>query len=252
MRFCFVTIFVFFIAGCVTKFVAVKKPENIAEYLAKIDAYNRQIEQVKASLDIKAHGVMAGFFHEQADIVVRSPHFMYWSVRSFFGPPSIMVASNGEYLTAFDFSGQSPSTYLKLALHEDTFFELMEFRLHPASIIPLFLRKIPLEHAQNISFSVWGDQLAIEADLNGGWHMRSIFDVAQDRLLETEIKNKALSIMYRARYADYVDIGGIYFPSSLVLFAQGKSRSAKLNVEFLHTELNGELVLPDVFYLKPH
>ncbi len=238
--------------GCSSKFLELKKPENIAILIGKIEAHNQRITQIKASLDVKAHGVMAGFLHEQADVVVQAPHYLYWSIRSFFGPPSVIVASNGEYLTVYDFSGQSASPYRKMALYDDTFFEVMEFRLHPASIINLFMQKIPLEKARNLQLSTREHQLEIRADLDGGWQLRSIFDLNAERVLMSEFKNDALMIEYQAKYLNFRTGQGMEFPASIVLLAKGKSRSAKLQIEFTHTELNGPLVLPDVFYLKPH
>lgn len=242
----------FTLASCAHRALLVKNPEDILAYLNLIEAHNKRIEQVKASLDIRAYGVMAGFVHEQADIVVRTPHYIYWSIRSFFGPPSMILASNGEYLTAFDFTGQSASTYQKTPLHSDTFFELMDFRLHPASIVQLFLLKIPLEGSENIRLNKMGNKLEILADLKNGWKLRSIFDCAKLILLESELKNDALFTSYQAKYLNFEPISGIYFPKSIVLLAKGKSRSAKLNIEFSQTQLNGALVLPDVFYVKPH
>lgn len=239
------------ISGCAHRF-AVKNPEDIAEYMRTIEVHNSKVLQVKASLDIKAHGMMAGFVHEQADIVVRAPHYVYWSIRSFFGPPSIIVASNGEYLTAYDFTGQSETTYQKTVLQADTFIEFMDFRLHPAFIIQLFLLKIPIEEGHNIRFNKMGEILEILADLKNGWSLRSLFDYAKKRPLKTELKNGALSIQYQAKYVNFVSILGIDFPNSIVLSTKGKSRSAKLNIEFLETQLNGDLVLPDVFFVKPH
>jgi hypothetical protein len=234
------------------KFVEVKSPENIAALIARIEAHNQRITQIKASLDIKAHGIMAGFLHEQADVVMQPPQYMYWSLRSFFEMPSMIVASNGEYLTAYDFSGQSREPYQITAMHGDTFFEVMDFRLHPASIIQILTQRIPLEGARGLQFSTSEQRLAMRGELDSGWVMDVIYDLATDRLVTFELRNMPLMMSYQARYTNYRSVDGIDFPSSIVLVAKGKSRSAKLQIEFLQTELNGQLVLPDVFYVKPH
>lgn len=252
MRLWSVVIFCIVQIGCSTRMLDVKKPEDIATYFAKIESHNQRIFQIKASLDIKAYGVMANYVHEQADVMMQEPHFMYWSVRSFFGSPSMIIASNGEYLTTYDFSGQSAEPYQKTLLRPDTFFEVMDFRLHPRALMYLFMQTIPLEKARDVQFRTLDQALAIEAILDNDWRMRASYDLSSDRVSMIEFKNDVLAINYQAKYLDFQNLSGMDFPRSFVLSAKGKSRSIRLQIAFLHTELNGPSVLPDVFYVKPH
>lgn len=245
------TIAALFLTSCTLGLSQIKKPESMARYLDKIEAFNQQVIQVKATLDIKAVGIMGSFVHEQADIIIRAPKYIYWSLRSFFGPPSLILASNGEFITVYDY-GFGLEPYQKITLRDDSFFELMDFSLHPFSIINLFLVKIPLEGAYDIKMGIRKDELEIEASLHHGWHLKSVYDLARDQLITTYLKNQAMSVSYQATYADYQDVLGTYFPKSIVFLSKGKSRFAKFNIKLLAVELNGELVLPDTFYLKPH
>src|SRR5580704_15685161 len=137
-------------ASCSWRGIIISKPEDINKYLAQIEVYNQEVEQLKASLDITAHGIMGNFIREQADIIVRSPKYLYWSLRSFFGPPSMVMTSNGEFVTMYDFSGQSHQRYQKLPIRDESSFEWLGFHFHPRSIINLFLAKIPLKDGHDI------------------------------------------------------------------------------------------------------
>jgi outer membrane lipoprotein-sorting protein len=253
MRFRAVTIIIIMlVSGCSLRFRVVDKPESIAHFLDKIHAHNESIKQIKAHVLVKASGIMGGFIHEEADLIVRAPKYVYWSLRSFFGPPSIILTSNGEFITVYDFTGQSATPYQKTPLKEDSFFEIMDFDLHPQSLINLFLTKVALLGARNLELKTLGDRLEIHAELENNWRMKSLFDYTKNRVLETRLTNNDLSMSYQANYHDYQEFSGIYFPKSIVLMAKKQSRFARLNIHFLTIELNGELVSPDRFYLAPH
>lgn len=238
-----------FTIGCTARYVKVDTAGTRVGYIEHIQAYNLAVQQIRASLDIKAYGVVGSFLHEQADVIVQAPHYMYWSLRSFFGPPSMVFASNGQFLTLYDFSGHSPETYQKIALKHDSFFELLDFRFHPQSLIDILLAKVPLRNESSMSVSE--DRLLIVTELEHGWTTSCIFDHHQNQLLETTIKNHELGVSYQAKY-DNFETGRMSFPRSIVLLAKGKSRFLRLHVEYVKLELNGDQVLPDIFYLEPH
>lgn len=252
MRLIAIVLFLLFATACSQKYLRVDNAELIARYRVQIEAYNQRVSQLKASLDIRASGVMGSFIHEQADIVVSSPHYLYWSLRSFFGPPSLLLACNGQYVTMYDFTGHHEPPYQKISLQDDSFFELMDFSFHPTSLINLLLAKIPLAGGKEVELKAADGKLEIRAMLNNGWEMRSVFDHIQERVRETRLLNHALGISYQVKYDNFKESSGIYFPRSLILFAKGPSRFAKFNIELLEIELNGEPTLPDMFYIKPH
>lgn len=241
------------VSSCSFNSARILRPDSIKKFLADIDAHNREVEQIKASLDVKATGVLGGFIHEQVDVIVKEPHYLYWSLRSFFGPPAMLLASNGEFLTIYDFSQDGIEAYQKIALKDDSFFELMDFRFHPKAIINLLLGKIPLDGATNIKLTMASaDKLEISADLQNGWRLWSLFDPKNRRVLDTKLTNEGLFASYQVKYAHYEEISGIHFPKMLILHAKGRSRFAKFAIHFLTIELNGDPVLPDVFYLERH
>jgi len=241
-----------FAAACGKKFLRVENQAILTQYMAQIHAHNERIYQIKASLDIRATGVMGSFVHEQADIIVQSPHYLYWSLRSFFGPPSMILSSNGEFVTLYDFTGAGEQAYQKIPLTDGCFFELMGFHFHANSLIYLLLGQIPLDKGKELSIKASDNKLEIHAILPDGWELRSIFDSEQQRVLETRFSHKAPSLSYQVKYSDFHQIDGVDFPKSMVLFAKNPSRFARFSIEFVEVELNGAPVGADTFYISPH
>lgn len=238
--------------ACTMRFSPVEKPETLKKFFTQIEQYNQKVKQLKAKIDIKAQGVMGAFIHEQADVIVRAPNYFLWSLRSFFGPPNFIVASNGEFVTLYDFSGATQEPYQKIAINGESVFELFDFQFHPQSLIDLFLAKIPIQDAKNIEISESEHMLSISGELRDGWSMKSVFNVRDHHLLETKLVNRAMGMSYQATYSNFEEISRIYFPRSFVLFAKHGSQSMKLNIAHLEIELNGEPVKPTVFYLESH
>lgn len=238
--------------ACSMRFSRVEKSESLNKFFAQIEQYNKNVEQLKSKLDIRASGVMGAFVHEQADVIARAPKYFLWSLRSFFGPPNFIVASNGEFLTVYDFSGATDQPYQKIPLKGESVFQLLDFQFHPQSLITLFLAKIPVEDSKNIEVNRADNTIEIVSQLKDGWQMKSLFDHERNLLLETRLSNPSLGVTYQATYANFEEISRIYFPRSFVLIAKHRSRFVKLNIEHLEIELNGEKVLSDAFYLESH
>lgn len=247
----FLIVMTLVLVACSPRFTRVTKPEQHAQFLAIIHNYNQQTKQLNAALDVKASGVMASFVHEQVDVVVREPQYLYMALRSFFGPPSMIAASNGSKITMYDFTGQGENAYQQIPLKEDSFFEFMDFSIHPQSLINLLLAKIPLDNAHNVDLKALGEKLEITAEFSNGFRMRAVFDHGKRQLLKTRLMNDALGVTYDMSYQNYEEIAGIYFPTSCVLFAKTNSRFMRFNIAFHRTEINGAEILPDVFYLEP-
>lgn len=245
-------VFVILISACFPKYLAIQQPADINRIVATIHNHNESIRQIRAKLDVKAAGIMASFVREQADIVVQKPHYMLWSIRSFFGPPSMIVASDGVNVTALDFSGGLDDNFLQLPLTRATSFKFLDINLHPQSLIALFLVQIPVENASSFELSADGDKVLVHAVMSDGFTSKTIFDRVSMHVEKTEIKNDDLSIFYEARYLNYELIAGIYFPRSMVLFAKGKARSAKLTIEFAEIQINGDELNSDVFKIDQH
>lgn len=235
--------------SCSPHFIKVENAFNKAQYMEQIASYNQAIQQVKATLDIKAYGVLKSVIHEQADVVVQSPHFLYWSLRSFFGPPSMVLAADGNFLTMVDYGGRSPKTYQKIALKADSFFELMDFRFHPQSLIDILLAKIPINETSIVR--VADGKIEVETKLNAGWAVRVLFDHEQGRLIETFMSNAGAMVSFHAKYDKFSDDGSA-FPHSIVLVAKGRNRFLRLNIQITNIELNGTPMAPEFFYVEQH
>lgn len=236
-----------FLCSC-RQLVRVEDKATFARYLSEISALNAKMTQVKASLDIKGRGFFGSFFHEQADIVAQKPDKLYWSLRSFFGSPALVIASDGRYLTMYDFSGGSNSAYQKFLLKEESYLDLLEFKFHPQSLIYLLMAQVPL--GSNIEIKSLDDKLEISSDLDDHWVAISLVDIAQKRVLKTRLVNSREGISYKANYDDFAL--GIDFPQLLVLQVKGQSKSADLEIKLSNLDINGDQVSAGVFYLKPH
>jgi outer membrane lipoprotein-sorting protein len=136
----FVLIVLIFPLGC-AHFVKVHSVKRKDDYIKQVQVYNKAISQVKASIRISASNFFSESPKEEADVILQAPYNIYWSLRSFFGPPSMVFASNGKCFTMYDFSGQSLEAYHKFTISPDSIFELLEFCFHPESIIALLMGK---------------------------------------------------------------------------------------------------------------
>jgi hypothetical protein len=231
--------------GCV-HFVKVRSAKQRYDYVKQIQSYDQAIWQIKASLRISASTFWSESPKEEADIILQSPYNIYWSLRSFFGPPNMVFASNGQYFTMYDFLGQNSESYHKFAISSDSIFEMLDFCFHPESLVALMMAKVPID--EDLEISAFNDQILLVSHNNKGFISRALFDIKQDRLVETTIANAQLGLSYHAKYNDY-DASKIGFPMSLVLTARYKTKSVRLIVTYTAVEINGDKVEPSIFYL---
>lgn len=235
-----------FFTGC-HRLVKVEDPAIFSSHLAQISDINSQVLQIKASLDIKGRGFFGSFFHEQADIIAQKPDKLYWSLRSFFGSPALVLATDGRYLTMYDFLGSNPRPYQKFLLTDDSVFDLLEFKFHPQSLIFLLMAQVPL--GSNIEIKTSDNKMEVSSTL-GEWVTTSLVDLAKRRVLKTRLVNATDGISYKASYADFAP--GIDFPESLVLQIKGPTSTADLDIRLSSVEINGDPVSSNVFHLKQH
>ncbi len=239
------------LTSCAPKFVRVNNPHIFELYLAKIDQASKRVEQIKTSVDIKGTGLFGQMFHERADIIAAQPHFLLWSLRSFFEAPAHMMASNGNFITIYDFSGQGDS-YHNIIIDKNSVVDLFEFPFHPQSLINFFLNKIELSSAKNIQVAVLENMIRIEFDQDDGWHCQANYDDKKSFFSEIVLDNSLRELKYRVKYDDVELIDGNSFPRSLVVSATKNRRSVSFALRFEQLEINGPRVLPDTFFLRPH
>lgn len=236
--------------ACSPRFVRVSKPELVDSYLDKISVYNSCVNQIKATVDIKGLGFLGHHFHERADFIAQKPMYLLWSMRSFFETPSSIIASNGEYITAYDFSGQSAERYKKLSIKNSSVIELFDFRFHVPSLLNILLANIPLEHATNLSFGVHEKLLEFSFDLPEGWRVQGLFDLNTQLLVQSSFSNTQHDLAYHVSYSEHILRNGILFPSLYTMRAKSASNTLRFEVRIVHAEINTALVDPTFFYLK--
>ncbi len=240
------------LTSCTPKFVPVHNPRTLDRYLDKITQASKRITQIKASVDIRGTGLFGQLFHERADIIAAEPHFLLWSLRSFFEAPAHMMASNGEVISIYDFSGNSESSYEQIFIDKNSVVDLFDFPFHPQSLINFFLNKVDLSSAKNLQIAVLENIWQIDADLPFGWQMKALFDEPSSSFKEIILIHSVRGLKYQVNYSELSLIDGNLFPKSLVVAATKNKRTLKIALTFEQLEINGPRVLPDTFFLKPH
>lgn len=235
--------------ACSPRFVRVSRPELVDSYLDNISAYNSRINQIKATVDIKGLGFLGHHFHERADFIVQKPQYLLFSMRSFFGSPSSIIASNGEYITAYDFSGQGAERYKKFSI-KNPVIELFDFRFHVPALLNILLANIDLEHATNLSFGIHEKLLEFNFDLPEGWRVHGIFDLNTQLLSQSSFINKHYDLAYYVSYSEHSLRNNILFPGLYTVKAKSASNVLRFEMRIVHAELNTALVDPTIFYLK--
>ena len=185
--------------ACSPRFVRVSKAELVDSYLHTISEYNSRVSQIKATVDIKGFG-----FRERADFIAQKPAYLLWSMRSFFETPSSIIASNGEYITAYDFSGLSAERYKKFAIKNNSVIELFDFRFHVPSLINILLGRIPVNNAANLSFGVHKNLLEYSFILPDDLEVRGLFDLTTGLLLQSSFTNTKQDLSYYVNYRSLV------------------------------------------------
>lgn len=213
-------------------------------YIKEIANYNQNISQIKASLKIAASNLFFESPKEQVDVIIQHPDKIYWSLRSFFGPPAMVFASNGMYFTMFNFAESNLKPYSKVNLAPQSIFEIAEVGFHPESLITLLMAKIPM--AENGQIKLLGKQILLTSKKD--FNYSCLFDIAKKHILETTINNNELGISFHAKYNHHND-DNMGFPMSLILTTKYKGKSLKLRIDFLSIEINGDPVDSAIFYL---
>ncbi len=240
------------LSSCAPKFVLISNPYELEHSITLIEQASSRTKQVRGSLDVKGTGLFGQFFHERADMVAKAPHYFLWSLRSFFESPAQLIASNGQYITFYDFSGQSASPYQKIPITPQSVVELFDVSFHPQSLINFFLNRIELRAAQNLKIMRSDGLWRIELDQDDGWHAMAFFDPAQEIFKEIQFSHNKRKLRYRVQYENIDMVNGSYFAKSLLVSVSGKQRSLKLSLEYLRLEVNGPEVEPENFFLKAH
>src|SRR5580700_7321039 len=116
-------------SACTIRFVRVRDGNLIEKYLKEINERNEKILQIKASVMVKGIGLIDHLFHEQVDIVAAEPHFLRMAVRSFFESPSNIIASNGEFITIYDFSNSKSENYQSMPINSDSVIDIFNLKI---------------------------------------------------------------------------------------------------------------------------
>lgn len=239
------------LSACAGRFVRIRDPLKFDHALKLIEQHNASITQLKAALSIKGIGILGHLFHEQADIVIQKPHFMLWSMRSFFDSPASMAASNGEFITMYDWSGQRSAAYEKIAIEQESVIDLFDFKIHPSFLNDMMLTRVPLKNSRKVMISKNNGRYEYSAELEDAWQLRAIFEEARSIVLEMSLVNKKAGLAYEISYADWDKHEAIMFPTLYQVRVQSMNTSLKFSMKVKRLELNGILLPKEKFFLRP-
>jgi hypothetical protein len=240
------------LCSCSARYTRVSKLEDTNNYIAILANYNSKITQLKAALDIRGLGFLGHSFHERADILVTKPHYFLWSMRSFFDAPAQIIASNGEYITAYDFTSQNTERYQKMSLADRNMLELFGFRFNITALMHLLLAQVPLEHAHQIIISISNHIIKYNSYVLDNWYVESFFDIESKKLLSSVFSNKNYGLSYQVEYSEHLDRDGVWFPNVYTVKAVDNAQILRFELRLLHAELNGVVADPALFYLKSY
>lgn len=237
-------------SACTPRFSRISDTHQLEHSLSVLENYSSKVSQLKAFVSIKGIGFLGHLFHEQADIIVQKPHYLLWAMRSFFDAPQSMVASNGEYITIFDWSTNGSESYQKIALKEKSAIDMFDFPIHPRFFIDIMLARFSLEHAQAITVNKNNGLLEYQARF-GRWSINAIFDTDREVILRLSFFNQDQEIKYDVSYGEWAPNNSVLFPMLYVVKAQCKNKTLEFSMRIKTLEINGPLLEGDKFYLSP-
>lgn len=238
-------------SACMKRFVRVTSPSEIRENLKQIEEYNSRVSQLKAAFSIKGIGILGHLFHEQADIIVQKPDFLLWQMRSFFDVPASMIASDGRFITIYDWTDQHTAVYEKIPLDNNSLIDLFDFKIHPRFLISLLLAQVPLSHARALNIAKNNGLLEFKAELDDGFQLKAIFEEARQVVLQISLINSISGLSYDVQYDEIVNKDGILFPTLYNVKASNNNNSLKFAIRIKRLELNGPPTPADKFFLRP-
>jgi len=251
MRAFLVLVLALSLSACTGRFVLLRDPYEIDHFLKAINEHNNAIEQIKAGVAIKGVGILGHLFHEQADVIIKKPHFLLWAMRSFFDSPASIIASNGEFITIYDWSGHRSATYEKMPISAHSLIDLFDFKIHPRFLIDLVLTRVPLEHARDVQINKKDGLFEYKAELDDQWRIRAVFEEARRVVLEMSLLNKDSELSYEVSYAEFSKYGEILFPTLYSVRANSAKNAVKFTMRVKRLDINGISVSPENFFLSP-
>lgn len=225
--------------------------QSIDGFLGRLTERNNKIHQIRSMLDIHAHGLWGKFFHEEADLIVKEPHSIYWSLRSFLGSPSLVVASNGRMITMLDASDGRMEVQ-EFPKNGEVPFKIFDFPFYPTMLAELLLAKVPLEEMKSMELFERNARIKLKAHLPNGWYVESEFDNHTALPLSTVMANISEKTSYQMVYQSPQVIDGIAFPTVHVLHARVDAKDVKMTMKFSDTHINGQPMKDEVFELRPY
>jgi outer membrane lipoprotein-sorting protein len=236
--------------SCHPRLAQVSRPDELSQIFSKILNYDKAVSALAASAEIRGRGLLGQTFREEIDVAVKDPSSFYWSLRSFFGPPSFIMAFNGEVLTLWDFSQESLNRYQKLALTANTVLTIFDMEISPQVLIDLLLAKLRIKESHDIQFFKNGDLVTVKLQ-DGLWQKEFHFDLIRNRLEKAKIFAPSINLYYSVRFLDHEIYEGISFPKKRIVYARG-SRKFSFELAFKSYSLNNAAILPDAFFIESH
>jgi hypothetical protein len=248
MRVTLLLCFLLPLVACHKRFVVPAAPVESAAIVDQVKGFQSQVYQLKAELDVQATGLSGLFFHETMDVIAQNRNLLL-SVRSFFGPPSLLIALSGEIITVYDFSGEP--TFQKIANSKEQGVLLGDNVIHPHMLVDILLARVPLDEAQDVQVFRQDNLAKITGKIPNGFSFETIFDLKKNQPVKTLFVNPDSRVTYEVDYRSFTCVDGILFPREYVVNIKDNSHNATFRLRAPSVFLNGDRVADDQFILKP-
>lgn len=205
------------------------------------------VTSIRASLDIKATGLLGHFFHEQGQIISQEPQNLFFFINTSLGLPSILIACNGSFLTMYNYL--QDGEYNSYPLAKKTYFNLYDTVVYPEILINFILNRLYLNNLSNIDILQNKNYYQVQAQKDQ-WMLKA--NIEKNRHVITEIfwQNKDTKLQYHVVYGDFKLISGIYFPHEMVFKTIDADKSSSFKFLLNEVILNDPYQDESIFYLQ--
>lgn len=235
-------------SSCTIKYRKLEDSGREEAIIAQITSFQEKIHQLKAELDVKATGLKGLLFHETFDVVVK-PERLLLSLRSFFGPPSLIIANNGSAITVYNFM-EKPQYQKILCAHESS-VDLNGLWVHPYVFSKLLLGQTDVDKKHIVAVYSYKDKAKIISKDGNDFLITTFFDLAKNVPEKIIFEHEKKAIRYEVSYGAYKENNTILFPHEYVVTFGFGDEQAKFRILLREAFLNGESFNDDHFYLTP-
>lgn len=251
MKWFLVFFIIIFTNGCSIRYLQIKDKAALENIYINIDKYNERIHEVKATMDIRAFGLLKNYVHETIDVLADRRGFFLLSIRSFFNSPQALIAFDGQDITALDFAGLFGQYYQRVGIDRKSYFNLYNFPIKIILIPSLIFGAIPIRELLSVEIFSSQDEIKITGQMKDKTNFYAILSSDYKEIKTIVFNEKESRSFYEIDFSDYSTESGISFPKKRVLRMKNHSLRLKLDINFTELVLGQEFRDKENFLLSP-